>query len=342
MILGPCINIHRDPRCGRLAESYSEDPKLLGEMASGMVKGIQSTGLLANLKHFAANSQEKDRMGVNERVSERALREIYFPAFKACIDVGARTVMSAYNKLNGVPCAMNEWLLTKVLREEWGFDGFVVSDWGASYDVPSAVAAGTDLTMPGPLSIRNITDAVKSGRLPEEKLDAAIRNILRVTLESTAFTGKRPTFQLQQAYDTAEIAARESIVLLKNDGTLPLEKTAHVAFYGKRSRNFVLIPASVAASTDLGTNPYDRAVELLGEENVSVETANANTEYWIVTVGADACEGADRTTMDMDEDDQQALDRAIQDAESANGKVILIVNGSTGKCNIRYAFPLCS
>lgn len=197
MILGPCINIHRDPRCGRLAESYSEDPKLLGEMASGMVKGIQSTGLLANLKHFAANSQEKDRMGVNERVSERALREIYFPAFKACIDVGARTVMSAYNKLNGVPCAMNEWLLTKVLREEWGFDGFVVSDWGASYDVPSAVAAGTDLTMPGPLSIRNITDAVKSGRLPEEKLDAAIRNILRVTLESTAFTGKRPTFQLQ-------------------------------------------------------------------------------------------------------------------------------------------------
>ncbi len=328
MILGPCINIHRDPRCGRLAESYSEDPKLLGEMASGMVKGIQSTGLLANLKHFAANSQEKDRMGVNERVSERALREIYFPAFKACIDVGARTVMSAYNKLNGVPCAMNEWLLTKVLREEWGFDGFVVSDWGASYDVPSAVAAGTDLTMPGPLSIRNITDAVKSGRLPEEKLDAAIRNILRVTLESTAFTGKRPTFQLQQAYDTAEIAARESIVLLKNDGTLPLEKTAHVAFYGKRSRNFVLIPASVAASTDLGTNPYDRAVELLGEENVSVETANANTEYWIVTVGADACEGADRTTMDMDEDDQQALDRAIQDAESANGKVILIVNAT--------------
>lgn len=328
MILGPCINIHRDPRCGRLAESYSEDPKLLGALASGMVRGIQSTGLLADIKHFAANSQEKDRMGVNERVSERALREIYFPAFKACIDAGAKTVMSAYNKLNGVPCAMDEWLLNQVLREEWGFDGFVVSDWGASYDVPSAVAAGTDLTMPGPLSIQNMTDAVKSGRLPEEKLDAAIRNILRVTLESTAFTKKRPTFQLQQAYDTAETAAKESIVLLKNDGVLPLDQDAHVAFYGKRSRNFVLIPASVAASTDLGTNPYDRAVELLGQAKVRLETADAETEYWIVTVGADACEGADRTTMDMDEEDRQALDRAIADAQAANGKVILIVNAT--------------
>lgn len=326
MILGPCINIHRDPRCGRLAESYSEDPKLLGTLASGMVKGIQSTGVLADIKHFAANSQEKDRMGVNERVSERALREIYFPAFKACIDAGAKTIMSAYNKLNGVPCAMDEWLLNKVLREEWGFDGFVVSDWGASYDVPSAIAAGTDLTMPGPLSIKNVTDAVKSGRLTEEKLDNAIRNILRVTLESTAFTGKRPTFQIQQAYEAAELAAKESIVLMKNDGVLPLDQTAHVAFYGKRSRDFVLIPASVAASTDLGTNPYDRAVELLGAANVQLETADAETKFWIVTVGADACEGADRITMDMDEDDRIALDRAIADAQAHNGKVIVIVN----------------
>lgn len=326
MILGPCINIHRDPRCGRLAESYSEDPKLLGAMASGTVKGIQSTGVLADIKHFAANSQEKDRMGVNERVSERALREIYFPAFKECINAGAKTVMSAYNKLNGVPCAMDEWLLNKVLREEWGFDGFVVSDWGASYDVPSAIAAGTDLTMPGPLSIKNVTDAVKSGRLTEEKLDNAIRNILRVTLESTAFTGKRPTFQIQQAYEAAELAAKESIVLLKNDGVLPLDRTAHVAFYGKRSRDFMLIPASVAASTDLGTNPYDSAVELLGAENVQLETADAKTKFWIVTVGADACEGADRITMDMDEDDRVALDRAIADAQAHNGKVVLIVN----------------
>lgn len=328
MILGPCINIHRDPLAGRLSESYSEDPKLAGQMASGMVRGIQSTGLLGDIKHFAANSQEKDRLGVNERVSERALREIYFPAFKACIDAGAKTVMSAYNKINDVPCAMNEWLLTNVLREEWNFDGFVVSDWGASYDVPTAVAAGTDLTMPGPLSIKNITEAVHAGRLPEEKLDAAIRNILRVTLDSTAFTGKRPNFSIEQAYAACEAAAKESIVLLKNDGTLPLDKTAHVTFYGRRSRDFVVIPASVAAPTDLATNPYDRAVELLGQSQVNYENANAETKYWLVTVGADACEGADRTTMDMDEADRLALEQALCEAKAANGKVILIVNAT--------------
>lgn len=328
MILGPCINIHRDPLAGRLSESYSEDPMLAGQMASGMVRGIQSTGLLADIKHFAANSQEKDRLGVNERVSERALREIYFPAFKACIDAGAKTVMSAYNKINGVPCAMNEWLLTKVLRGEWNFDGFVVSDWGASYDVPTAVAAGTDLTMPGPLSIKNITEAVHAGRLPEEKLDAAICNILRVTLDSTAFTGKRPNFSIEQAYAACEAAAKESIVLLKNDGTLPLDKTAHVTFYGRRSRDFVVIPASVAAPTDLATNPYDRTVELLGQSQVNYEAANAETKYWLVTVGADACEGADRTTMDMDETDRLALEQALCEAKAANGKVILIVNAT--------------
>lgn len=328
MILGPCINIHRDPLAGRLSESYSEDPKLAGQMASGMVRGIQSTGLLADIKHFAANSQEKDRLGVNERVSERTLREIYFPAFKACIDAGAKTVMSAYNKINGVPCAMNEWLLTNVLREEWNFDGFVVSDWGASYDVPTAVTAGTDLTMPGPLSIKNITEAVHAGRLPEEKLDAAIRNILRVTLDSTAFTGKYPNFSIEQAYAACEAAAKESIVLLKNDGTLPLDKTAHVTFYGRRSRDFVVIPASVAAPTDLATNPYDRTVELPGQSQVNYENANAETKYWLVTVGADACEGADRTTMDMDEADRLALEQALCEAKAANGKVILIVNAT--------------
>ncbi len=328
MILGPCINIQRDPLAGRLAESYSEDPKLLGEVAAGMVRGIQSTGLLADVKHFAANSQEKDRLGVNECVSERALREIYFPAFQTCLNAGARTVMSAYNKINGTPCAMNEWLLTKVLREEWGFDGFVVSDWGASYDVASAVAAGTDLTMPGPLSIKSIVNAVKTGALPEERLDVAIRNILRVTLASTAFTKKYPKFRLEDAYAAAESAAKESIVLLKNDGVLPIQTTAHVVFCGKRSKNFVSIPASVAASTDLATNPHARAVELLGEDHVRYGHGDAETKYWIVTVGADACEGADRLNMNMDEDDRSALEQALKEAKPAGGKVILIVNAA--------------
>ena len=328
MILGPCMNIHRDPLCGRLAESYSEDPYLTGAMASAMVRGIQSTGVLANIKHFAANSQEKDRMGVEEHVPERALREIYFPAFKACVDAGAKTVMSAYNKVNGIPCAMNPWLLSDVLRKEWGFDGFVVSDWGASYDVPTAIAAGTDLTMPGPLSVKNIVAAVEQGRLKEEALDNAIRNILCVTLKSTAFTGRRPSFDLQDAYTVTEKAAREGIILLKNDGVLPFGKNVKVTFYGKRSKNFVMIPASVAASTDLGTNPYDAMTELLGEENVFFEDGNAQTDFRIVTVGADAAEGVDRTDMEMDADDREALDKALVDAERNGGKIVLIINAT--------------
>ena len=326
MILGPCMNIHRDPLCGRLAESYSEDPCLTGEMAAAMTRGIQSTGVLADLKHFAANSQEKDRMGVEEHIPERALREIYLPAFQRAVDAGAKTVMSAYNKVNGVPAAMNKWLLTDVLRGEWGFDGFVVSDWGASYDVPSAVAAGTDLTMPGPLSIKKITDAVAQGRLKEEKLDAAIRNILKVTLDSIPMSGKRPDFDLKDAYAVTEKAAQESIVLLKNDGVLPLPMNATVAFYGKRSKHFVAIPASVAASTDLVTNPLDSVAALIGEEKVLSGEAARHAAVRIVTVGADAAEGIDRTDMEMDADDREALEQALADAEACGGKVILIVN----------------
>ncbi len=326
MILGPCMNIHRDPLCGRLAESYSEDPYLTGVMAAAMTKGIQSTGVLADLKHFAANSQEKDRMGVEEHIPERALREIYFPAFKHCVDAGAKTIMSAYNKVNGVPCAMNKWLLTDVLRKEWGFDGFVVSDWGASYDVPTAVAAGTDLTMPGPLSVKKITETVAQGRLKEEELDAAIRNILRVTLSSIPMTGIRPSFDLQDAYAITEKAAQEGVVLLKNDGTLPLPTDSKVAFYGKRCKKFVAIPASVAASTDLVTNPQDSVNALIGKENVLSGDETRNASYRIVTIGADAAEGIDRTDMEMDADDREALEKALSDAQIFGGKVILIVN----------------
>ena len=326
MILGPCMNIHRDPLCGRLAESYSEDPYLTGVMAAAMTKGIQSTGVLADLKHFAANSQEKDRMGVEEHIPERALREIYFPAFKRCVDAGAKTIMSAYNKVNGVPCAMNKWLLTDVLRKEWGFEGFVVSDWGASYDVPTAVAAGTDLTMPGPLSVKKITEAVAQGRLKEEDLDAAIRNILRVTLSSIPMTGAQPSFDLKDAYAVTEKAAQEGTVLLKNDGALPIPTGAKVAFYGKRSKKFVAIPASVAASTDLVTNPLDSVCALIGEENVLSGEKTRDAAYRIVTVGADAAEGLDRADMEMDADDREALEQALSDVQAFGGKLILIVN----------------
>ena len=136
MLLGtPNINIHRDPLSGRLFEGFSEDPCLVSKLAPEYVKGVQEEGVAANIKHFAANNQEKNRQGINETISERALQEIYFPGFRACVEQGKpATVMSAYNKINGTACTQNKWLLDDILRKYWGFDGMVVSDWGAVYD----------------------------------------------------------------------------------------------------------------------------------------------------------------------------------------------------------------
>lgn len=329
MVLGPNINIHRDPLCGRLAESISEDPWLVSQIAVAEVKGIQEEGLIACAKHFAANNQEKDRLGVKEHVPERALREIYLPAFKACVDVGVGSLMSAYNELNGKPSAMNDTLLTDILRGEWGFDGFVVSDWGASYDQVLAVAAGTDLTMPGPRGIHCIIQAVEEKRLSEEQLDNCVRHFLSVLIKSAAMTGERAELHMDDSVKAAEEAAREGMILLKNDGTLPLSAQDHVVFYGKRSKNFVYCPeGSSKVITDLATNPYDRAVELLGENKVTYEEADQQTKNWVVVVGANGHEGSDRDTLSIDEDEIQILERAIGEAKEVNGKVVVIVNAT--------------
>ena len=329
MILGPNVNIHRDPLCGRLGESYTEDPFLMSKLGPALIKGIQGEGIIACAKHFAANNQEKDRMGVEEHVPERALREIYFPGFKACVDAGCRTLMSAYNKLNGMPSAMNKWLLTDVLRKEWDFEGFVVSDWGASYDQVLSVAAGTDLTMPGPRGIKCIEEAVANGSLRMEKLDECVRNVLHVIVDSTAMTGRRHALNRAASLEAMENVLREGMILLKNDGTLPLKQDVHVAFYGKRSRKMTICPAgSSNVETDLATNPYDRAAELLGAEKLTFGESNENTKFWIAVVGADGREGADREHLMMDEDDKQALEQAISEANAAGGKVVLVINAT--------------
>lgn len=329
MILGPNVNIHRDPLCGRLGESFTEDPYLMSKLAPAMVKGIQDEGVAACVKHFVANNQEKDRMGVNEHIPERALREIYFPGFKACVDAGCKTVMSAYNQLNGVPSAMNGWLLTDVLRREWGFNGFVVSDWGAAYEQIATIAAGNDLTMPGPRGIRCIVEAVENGALPMEKLDACVRNILKVVAWSTAMTGKHPDFDRARSLEVMEEALREGMILLKNDGTLPLSTGCDVAFYGKRSKAPTICPAgSSNVSTDLTTNAYDRAAELLGAEHVTFGEATERTKTWIAVVGCDGREGADRDSLTMDADDAQALEAAIAEARAASGRVVVVVNAT--------------
>ena len=183
VVLGPGINIKRSPLCGRNFEYFSEDPAVSGALGAALVEGLQSQGVGASVKHFAANNQETDRMRVSAEVDERTLREIYLPAFERVVTQAKPwTVMCAYNRVNGVHASQHRWLLTEVLRDEWGFDGLVVSDWGAVHDRVAALAAGLDLEMPPNLGISDvaIVEAVKSGALDESVLDTAVARVLDV------------------------------------------------------------------------------------------------------------------------------------------------------------------
>ena len=234
LLLAPAVNIHRHPLCGRNFEYFSEDPLLSGELAAAFVRGVQSAGVGACLKHFVANEQETGRWGLDTLVSERALREIYLKPFEIAVRKGRPwAVMSAYNKLNGVHCSESEWLLTKVLREEWGFDGFVVSDWGAGENVARQISTGNDVIMPGgPEKLEELVRAVREGRLPEDKVDLSVKRVLSKLLASKGHrsAGERPS--LEEHARVAYEAAAEGLVLLKNSGALPIDRAKKVALFG--------------------------------------------------------------------------------------------------------------
>jgi beta-glucosidase len=238
-VLGPGLNIKRHPLCGRNFEYFSEDPHLSGRLAAAIVDGLQSQQVGGCVKHFAANNQETDRMRISADADERTLREIYFPAFEHVV-TAARPwlVMCSYNKVNGDYASQHRWLLTDVLREEWGFDGMVVSDWGAVHDRVAALRAGLDLEMPPKLGVsdRAIIDAVAAGDLDEAILDRAAGRVLRLVLRSR----RREPAGLDAAahHALARRAAAQSLVLLKNDGVLPLTGMAGriVAVIGEFAR----------------------------------------------------------------------------------------------------------
>ncbi len=226
VILGPGVNMKRSPLCGRNFEYFSEDPHLAGELALAMCEAIQEQGVGTSLKHYAANNQEDDRLRVSAEVDERTLREIYLPAFERVV-TGCQpwTVMCAYNKVNGTYASQHAWLLTEVLRDEWGFEGLVVSDWGAVHDRVAALTAGLDLEMP-PAKGRSdvaVVEAVSSGALAPDVLDLGVRRVLELVQKSAPTRAASPP---EPAYDEhhalARRAATESAVLLKNDGVLPL------------------------------------------------------------------------------------------------------------------------
>jgi beta-glucosidase len=240
VILGPGVNIKRSPLCGRNFEYLSEDPYLAGELARHQVKGIQSQGVGASVKHFAANNQETARMLVDAIVDERTLREIYLPAFEAVV-TGSQpwTVMCSYNRLNGTYASQHRWLLTELLKEEWGHTGLVVSDWGAVDDRAEALAAGMELEMPGDggAGDAEIVEAVRAGRLDPAVLDRAVERIL--TLHARVVEGRRPGAQVDAAahHALARRVAGEGIVLLRNEGAvLPLPRAGRIAFLGAFAR----------------------------------------------------------------------------------------------------------
>ena len=228
VILGPGNNMKRTPLCGRNFEYYAEDPFLGGELATSLIDGVQSKGVGTSLKHFTANNQEYQRFSIDAQVDERALREIYLAGFeRAVVQAKPWTVMCAYNRLNGPYCSQHQRLLTDILVDEWGFEGFVVSDWGAVHDRVAALEAGLALEMPGPQPdrVQEVIDAVKAGELEEGVLDAAVERLLKVILRSTEVKKGGTGFDVDAHHALARRIAGEAIVLLKNEGgLLPLPK----------------------------------------------------------------------------------------------------------------------
>ena len=236
VVLGPGLNIKRSPLCGRNFEYFSEDPYLAGKMAAAYIRGIQSQGVSACPKHFAANSQELRRMSCDSVVDERTLREIYLTGFEIAVKEGhPKSIMTSYNPVNGVYANENTHLLADILRGEWGFDGFVVSDWGASNDHAAGVKAGSGLEMPAPglHAAVELVQAVKSGKIKESDLDARLKELLPVILSTTQAVDKAPkTFDADAHHALARKCAAGSIVLLDNDGILPLAEGTRVALIG--------------------------------------------------------------------------------------------------------------
>ena len=350
VILGPGINMKRSPLCGRNFEYFSEDPFLAGELAVGIVDGIQSRGVGTSVKHYAANNQETDRLRVDAQVDERTLREIYLPAFERVVTASQPwTMMCAYNKVNGLSASENSWLLTTVLREEFGFEGLIVSDWGAVYHRVPALLAGLDLEMPPALgrSPQQVVAAVESGEVPTEVLDARVRKVLELVAKGMPVLELNESFDADAHHALAREAAAESVVLLVNDGVLPLTPDASIGVIGEFARtprfqgagssqvNPIRIDVLLdelraaygevpfAAGYGIGDATDDEAL-LAEAEQVA---GSADTVVMVIGLpGADESEGFDRTHMNLPANQLAAL----QAVAAVNSNVVVVlVNGST-------------
>ncbi|MBK8034285.1 MAG: glycoside hydrolase family 3 C-terminal domain-containing protein [Chloroflexi bacterium] len=281
VLLGPGINIKRSPLCGRNFEYLSEDPVVAGELSAKLIQGVQSKGVGTSLKHFAVNNQETRRFTVSSEIDERTLREIYLTGFEIAVKQGKPwTVMCAYNRVNGTLCSEHPYLLTQILRNEWGFEGFVVSDWGAVRDRVPSVEAGLDLQMPGPAphNLQRIVEAVNSGELDVAALDRAVERLLNIILRAQA-TPKTGTLDIEGHHALARRIASEAIVLLKNEGDLlPLTGNETVAVIGRAALTPVY---QGGGSSHVNSTKVDAPLELIKERAEVSFTEGDNSKPFI-------------------------------------------------------------
>lgn len=349
LVLGPGANLKRNPLCGRNFEYFSEDPHLAGKLAAGFIRGVEGKGVCASLKHFAANSQEKCRFTSDSVIDGRTLRELYLSAFETAVKEGKpSTVMCAYPKLNGVHCSDHKGLLTDILREEWGFEGMVVTDWGAMNDRIEGFRAGCDLNMPGGSAYmeKEVLAAVKSGTLPESAVDDSARRVLKLVFRA-AEARKGPTGCDFDAHHTlAAKAAAAGAVLLKNEGNiLPLKEGQRVALLGHMAKelrfqgagsshiNPTKVVNPVDAMPDLPFAPgCDGQGDTTGELLAEAAALAKRVEIPVVFAGLPGqyeSEGFDRTNMKMPEGHLRLIDAV---AEANPNTVVVLLCGAPVEC----------
>ena len=349
LVLGPGANLKRNPLCGRNFEYFSEDPYLAGKLAAGFIRGAEAQGVGTSLKHFAANSQELSRFTSDSVMDGRTLRELYLTAFEIAVKEGKpSTVMCAYPKLNGTHCSDHKELLTEILRSEWGFDGMVVTDWGAMNDRIEGFRAGCDLNMPGGSDYmeKEVLQAVKDGTLPERCVDDSARRVLKLVFRAAETLSKKAACDYEAHHALAKRAAAEGAVLLKNESSiLPLKPGAKIAVVGamakelryqgagsshinptKLTQPLELLPGAVYAP---GCDEKGSTTDALLQE---VQNAARKAETVVVFAGLPAqceSEGFDRDNLKMPEGHRKMIEVA---AQANPNTVVVLLCGSVVEC----------
>ena len=346
-VLGPAINIKRSPLCGRNFEYLSEDPYVSGELGAAYISGVQSKNVGTSVKHFAANNQETNRFSVSEEVDERTLREIYLPGFETCVKKSApTTIMCSYNAINGELSSQNKWLLKDLLRDEWGYKGMVVSDWGAVYNRVKGIKADLSLEMPysGGHTDNDIVQAVKSGELTMEELDEAVSHVLEMVLNYTEHK-QSGVFDMEKDHIASAKIAEESCVLLKNENSLlplkaPAEKILFAGCFAENPRyggggsskiKCYKMTSAVDAAREAGLKVKyvkgynDDFVTTSPALTAEAEQAAREADTVVVFAGLPESfesEGADRTSLDM----PQVQNELIEKLASVNPHIVVVLH----------------